>query len=432
MAPKVLVILGTTAVGKTKLSLELASALGAEIVSADSMQVYRGLDIASAKATKEEQGVAQHHLLDVVNPEDKFTVLDYRNLACEAIEKISSKGKLAIVVGGTNYYIEALVSNELQLDDRVEGSNDFPSRDNGGSNDFESLQTAYKKLLELDPESANRIHPNDERKIRRYLEICEKHGVPASKLHSEKREIAAANMETLGYDCTFLYLKSDLDVLDERIGKRVDGMVESGILEEVESLYDRIKSKGLPPTYGVLQAIGYKEFSPYLDAKGKNKTEEEVNEILAECLETLKCATRRYARKQIRWIRNKFIAKTNWPIYLLDSSDVALWDANVFAPALSIAKAFLEGSTPQVSPISRDPAVSPDVLRRECDICGGRVILGRASWEAHEKSKAHKRNKKRRAKEGVASDEISLEIKSKKMRLECGQSNAAEGGSEQG
>lgn len=275
---KVLVILGPTAVGKTSVSLDLAQRLGGEIISADSMQVYRGMDIGTAKASSAERQKVVHHLLDVVDPDEPFNVADYVQLAEEVLGDLKSRAKVPLLVGGTGLYIDALLKgflfpdtaadHRIRVELQVQADQD-PAR-------------LYRRLEEVDPLSAKKLHPNDLRRIIRALEVYLRTGEPISSLQ-RKKELGQRPYKPL-----YIGLVRNRPELYARIDLRVDQMIQEGLVEEVEGL---LKKYPRQPT--ALQALGYKEIVEYLEGQ----------DSLAGATERLKRDTRRYAKRQLSWFR---------------------------------------------------------------------------------------------------------------------------------
>lgn len=268
MKERVIAIVGPTAVGKTKLSIALAKALNAEIISGDSAQVYRGLNIGTAKITPEEMEGIPHHLLDLFEPTEQFTVYDFQQLAREKIREINARGKVPLIVGGTGLYIRAALYDYLF----TPGGRDlsFEHQFNHLSN-----EALHALLASYDPEGAQAIHPNNRRRILRKLDILRKGGTFPDQ------------PPRLLYDALIIGLTMDRERLYQRIEQRVDEMVERGLIEEAKALFDR----GILPNI-----IGYKEFIPYFKGEAS----------LMEALATLKKNTRRLAKRQLSFFRNQF------------------------------------------------------------------------------------------------------------------------------
>lgn len=270
---KIICIVGPTGVGKTKLSIELAKKYNGEIINADSTQVFRGLDIATAKVTESEKEGIPHHLFDIKDITEDYTVYDYQIDSRKCIEDIISRGKTPILVGGTGLYIKACLYDYKFNNESIR--NDYSKYTN---------QELYDKLLSIDP-SCN-IHINNRQRIERALDYFYSNEEPIS--NKEKTD-------KLLYDVVFIGLTTDRDNLYDRINKRVDSMVDSGLIEESKKIYDsNIRTKA------VLTPIGYKELFPYFDKE----------ESLDNCLDLIKQRSRRYAKRQYTWFNNQM--NINW------------------------------------------------------------------------------------------------------------------------
>ncbi|KAM7349301.1 tRNA dimethylallyltransferase [Cochliomyia hominivorax] len=505
-----IVILGSTGTGKTKLSLELAERFGGEIISADSMQVYANLDIVTAKATKEEQSRAKHHLLDVATPNEPFTVVHFRNKALPIIESLLAQSKCPIVVGGTNYYIESLLWDILVSPTNCDGIDDVPKTptpsesanvknfiDTSCSNIVATMsgnventsfipveemlimssELLHNHLRNIDPETANRIHPNNKRKIMRAIEYYQQTGQTLSSKLKEQRQQPGGNRlgGPLRYPHTILlWLRCNQDILNQRLDKRVDAMLEQGLLNEIRAFHNEhnvnksvsgnTKTTGTPKTTttttslpsslytkGVLQTIGFKEFIPYLEQFNaandqkietylkanayKMPTEEQfktyagsINEpnptlsnnadvsiaadagnetkdhlppgldVLNSCLNELKLVTRRYSKKQIKWINNRFLASRDRQVpdlYELDTSDVSQWQQRVYEPAVTIIDCYRNGQICEIEPMKKRQhpgAGLNEETSNFCTICE-RHFIGEYQWQLHLKSNKHKKRK---------------------------------------
>lgn len=277
---KVAVIIGPTAVGKTKLSIDLAKALNGEIISGDSMQIYRTMDIGTAKVTKAEMDGIPHYMIDIKNPEDSFSVAEFQERVRKHIREITERGKLPIIVGGTGLYIQSVLFDYQFTDD----AGDVIYREQMEKLALErGVEYVHKKLQEVDPESAERIHANNARRVIRALEIFHMTGEKMSD-QIEKQE------KELLYDVSLIGLTMDREMLYDRINLRVDLMMEQGLLEEVEGLYNR----GIRDCQSI-QAIGYKEIYDYFENRAS----------LEDAVSQLKTNSRRYAKRQLTWFRNK-------------------------------------------------------------------------------------------------------------------------------
>ena len=281
MPPKVVVITGPTATGKTKLAVALAHEFDGEIVSADSMQLYRRMDIGTAKVTPEETEGVPHHMIDLAEPDESYSVARYVEDAARCIDDILARGKLPIIAGGTNLYIDSLISGR-----------DFAENESDGSLRAE-LDSQYdelggEKMLELlrefDPERAARLHPSDRRRIIRAIEVYRLTGKTITQHDLETKQLPPR------YDAAYIALDfEDRAKLYERIDARVDIMVEQGLFDEVRALID----SGLSSSCTAMQAIGYKEPAAYF--RGEISKD--------EAIELIKRESHRYAKRQLTWLR---------------------------------------------------------------------------------------------------------------------------------
>ena len=270
---KIIVIVGPTGVGKTKLSIELAKKLNGEIINADSTQVFKGMDIATAKVTEEEKNGINHHLFDIKEITDNYTVFDYQKDCRLKIEEIIEKNKTPILVGGTGLYIKAaLYDYKFEEEKDINNYDEFTNKE------------LYNKLLQIDPNTL--IHKNNRKRVIRALNYYDN----TNNTLSDKEKT-----DKLLYDVIFIGLTTDREILYDRINKRVDIMLENGLLEEAKRIYDtNIRSKA------VLTPIGYKELFEYFDGKSS----------LEESIELIKQRSRRYAKRQYTW--NNHQIPVNW------------------------------------------------------------------------------------------------------------------------
>jgi tRNA dimethylallyltransferase len=280
--PPLIVIAGPTAVGKTECAIWIAQQLNAEIISADSMQVYRYLDIGTAKPSLEQQQAVRHHLIDVVEPDSDFSVSDYKTLFDETVPALMARGKLPLVTGGTGLYIRAclrsfLDGNPVQPNWELRNSLNLKAEAQGSS-------FLHQQLARVDPEAARRIHPNDLRRIIRALEVYEVLGEPISKLQIQQKNESP-------YHVLYIFLDRERAELYQRIEARVDEMLGQGLLKEVESLLERGYRSDLKP----LQSLGYRQMIAYL--QGQYSWETAVAAIKQE--------TRNYAKRQLTWFRKE-------------------------------------------------------------------------------------------------------------------------------
>ncbi len=272
-----LVVAGPTGVGKTEIGLEIAESFEAEIVSADSVQVYRGMDIGSAKPTREEQARVPHHVIDVAEPDEAFSAGRYAELAAVAIADITGRGKRPLLVGGSGLYLRAL------LEGLVTGASADPEvrRRIGERLAREGLAVVRARLEEVDPASAARIHANDAYRMTRALEVFELTGEPLSELQEHQRRLPPV------YDARWLGLTEERPVLYDRIEARCDRMIAAGFLEEIH----RLREKGFGLDLRPLRSLGYRQMGDV--ARGE--------QTLLQALDEMKKETRRYAKRQLTW-----------------------------------------------------------------------------------------------------------------------------------
>ena len=281
---KAIALCGPTASGKTRLSLEIAKRLSCEIISSDSMQIYTGMDIGTAKATKSERLEVRHHLIDFLSPSESYSTECYRRDALAAAHDIVSRGKIPLFVGGTGLYIDTLLRAEQS--NVPESDTEFRDKILKELKTQEDIHALWERLRECDPVSAEKIHENNVRRVIRAIEIYEKCGIPKSRLDELSRERAK--------DIDILVIALDFherENLYARIDARVDVMMKEGLLDEVKSLYDAGLLSGANTAS---QAIGYKELVSYL--RGKSE--------LSDSLELIKQSSRRYAKRQLTWFRH--------------------------------------------------------------------------------------------------------------------------------
>lgn len=282
-----IIIAGPTASGKTKISIELAKRLNGEIVNADSMQVYKDLNVGTAKATKAEMENIPHHMLDVVNMFEDFTVSDYRNMAMPIIKDIISRNKTPIIVGGTGFYINSLLFNmdygNSSKDDSIREKYENLAKEYGN-------EYVYNILKSIDEDTAKKLHANDLKRVIRAIEIYETTGNKKSAMQNTMQ-----TFET-GLNPLIIGLNMDREKLYSRINQRVDIMIEDGLIEEVKNLVDN----GLNDSYQSMSGIGYKEIYSFLN----NQISKE------EAIELIKKNTRNYAKRQITWFKK--VPTLNW------------------------------------------------------------------------------------------------------------------------
>lgn len=275
-----IIVAGPTASGKTALAIELARHLDGEIVNADSMQIYKYMDIGTAKPTKEERAAAVHHLIDFLEPDESYSVADYARDAHEVIADITSRGKIPVMCGGTGLYINAVADDvtfgEVETDYALREELKKIAEEKGG-------EYLIEMLREFDPVSAERLHPNNLKRVIRAIEFYRLTGVPISEHQAETKRKKSR------YDPLIMCIEWERETLYERINRRVDMMFDAGLIDEVK----RLREMGFTRELNSMQGIGYKEVMDYLDGAAS----------LDETKEIIKQSSRRYAKRQMTWFR---------------------------------------------------------------------------------------------------------------------------------
>ncbi len=291
MPPKILVIVGPTASGKTRMAVELAQRHNGEVISADSMQIYRTMDIGTAKPTKEEMGGIPHHMIDVADPEEDFSVARYVEMAARCVDDVLERGKLPIVAGGTGLYIDSLLSGRtfapFSPDIALRGELERELEEKGG-------QAMLEALAQVDPEAAQRLHPNDHKRIIRALEVYRSTGKTITQ-HNRETQAIPPRYNALTIGLAF----QDRQAMWRRIDQRVDEMVAAGLEDEVR----RLLTSGISPKCTAMQAIGYKEFTQALSGEM----------TWQEAADVVKLRSRQYAKRQLTWFgRNPNTRWVRW------------------------------------------------------------------------------------------------------------------------
>lgn len=309
MKQPLLVLTGPTAVGKTKLSIALARAVGGEIISADSMQVYRHMDIGSAKIKKEEMRGIPHHLIDVLEPTEDFHIVLFQKMAKEAMAEIYSRGHIPILTGGTGFYIQA-VTRDIDFTEA--------EQEDGYRKELETLalsqgsEVLHRMLQTVDPKSAEEIHPNNVKRVIRALEFYHQNGAPISS-HNETQK-----QQTSPYNLAYFVLNAPRQLLYERIEARVDEMLSEGLVKEVQKLQGMGCSRGMIS----MQGLGYKEILSYLEGECS----------LEEAVRILKRDTRHFAKRQLTWFRRE--PEVIW----LDKEKFEFNDEKILSHMLDVCK----------------------------------------------------------------------------------------------
>ena len=280
--PPLIILTGPTAVGKTDLSIALAKKIGGEIISADSMQVYRHMDIGSAKIMPEQMDGIPHHLIDILDPTQEFNVVSFQQLARQAMDGIYERGHIPIVTGGTGFYIQALLY-DIDFTDNDEDT--ALRRDLEEIAETQGNEALYDRLKQIDPESCEMIHANNIKRVIRAIEFYEKTGMKISEHNKAQRQNSSP------YNFAYFVLNDDRDKLYDRIEARVDMMMEQGLVEEVR----RLSAMGCTSKMVSMQGLGYKEILAYLDG----------DITLGEAVYLIKRDTRHFAKRQLTWFRRE-------------------------------------------------------------------------------------------------------------------------------
>ncbi len=279
MKNKLVAIAGPTASGKTALAIEIAKRFSGEVISCDSMQIYKGMDIGTAKPDEDEKCGILHHMIDIIEPSQKFSVADFAEMARACIDDCISRGRLPILAGGTGLYMDSVLNNTDFAD--FKSDPEF-RKEMQALAETEGNEALHKILRQKDPEAAEKIHPNNVRRVIRALEVCKVTGKTFTLVNEESKREALFDALVFGID-------TDRETLYKRIDKRVDVMMEKGLLDEVKALCEN----GVGKDTTAMQAIGYKELLEYIDGK----------EPLLDAVEKIKQESRRYAKRQLTWFR---------------------------------------------------------------------------------------------------------------------------------
>lgn len=395
---KVIVVAGTTGVGKSQLSIQLAKKYNGEVINSDSMQVYRDIPIITNKHPIEEREGVVHHVMNHVGWDEEYFLHRFEDECLTVIDDIHKRNKIPIIVGGTHYYLQVLFNKHI--DASIENSGDDNTSkltqkqkdllDSGDDN------LVYKTLSIVDPQIAKKFHPNDNRRVRRMLEIY-------YLTHKKPSELFQKQEVKLKFDTLFYWIYSEPKALDQRLDARVDTMLESGGMEEIKELFKYYQEHKMTPEKcenGVWQVIGFKEFLPWL------LNPESVT--LQECIERMKIRTRQYAKRQVKWIRKMLIPDIKGDIYLLNATNLDNWQETVSKRAFEIGDQFMNSSTitfPHAPKeleqlISKEETVGRKLNDWEnftCETCRDHdnkplICIGEKNWQIHLKSKRHRSN----------------------------------------
>ncbi|KAJ1655913.1 tRNA dimethylallyltransferase, mitochondrial [Dispira simplex] len=452
MLKNVIAVIGSTGVGKSKLAVELAKSLHGEIINADAMQIYKGFNIITNKVTETEKENIPHHILDCVDIDQEYTVVDFEQATLRAIADIHARNKLPILVGGTHYYVQAVLWRQSLVaspDSQSRSPSPLPNSSSVNPTfgyDVTQLQQMdntglYRLLQRVDPTMAQMWHPNDRRKLLRSLEVYTQTGRRHSEWIRESQRSTAEEQRLRFRTCIF-WVHAHAQNLNPRLDQRVDDMVRRGLYQEIRTLLtyrnqsDPENAQTLPGdwgdyTRGIKQAIGLKEFEPLfqqLDRLGiQDPAHPKVTALRDECLERMKIATRQYAKRQRSWIKNQMIplylaqqpsrpsATGEVPsagFYLLDVNRLDQWHQLVGQQGIDIARQFVQGKTELPDPVVvyseaaqyLDPKTEDPYGRdidqwkkyrcfecSEASITGEVFLNGPKEWEEHQRSRRHRR-----------------------------------------
>ncbi|OQR66635.1 tRNA dimethylallyltransferase [Tropilaelaps mercedesae] len=412
------VVLGSTGVGKSQLAIEIAKKFDGEVISADSMQtswsrsvvrwtsqllrfsaiqVYKGLDIITNKVTTEEMCGVRHHMFDFLDPLKEFTVVDFRNRALPILEELRRCGKMAVVVGGTNYYIESLLWETLvtSYGDGPKRNEKLVTEENKSCFPGKSTESLYAYLQDIDPARAGMIHPNDRRKIERSLQVFKQEKTPQSKIFNDQRQRGGILGGPLRYkDVIMFWIQCQQDVLEARIDARVDRMMEQGLINELLNFhtdYNARRGTSGDYTQGIFQSIGFKEFHSYLIASTDERESKAGKKMFDHSLWLMKQVTKRYSKYQKKWINKRFLGEPDRevpPIYGLDATNLEEWNENVRDTAFKILDDLLAGREPRVKALEKIDVVRSREGIFTCDVCNV-TCVGKISFNVHMTSKRH-------------------------------------------
>lgn len=395
------------------------------------MQMYKGLPVITNKMPKTERNGIPHHLIDFIGPEEKpWTVAEFVKESCHVIDQIRSRGKLPIIVGGTHYYTHALLFKNATLTSEVENDGSPDLSDDELEKRWPILSQPTEEILlklkEVDPDMAARWHPNDRRKIQRSLQIWLTSGRRASEIyadqhqhrHSAKGDAEPGGLEGSGDDAErlrfptlLLWLEAQDSVLKERLNSRVDAMVQDGLIEEARGLLqlkDKLSHDGISvdTSKGIWVSIGFKEMEPYLNDQGSKIDSKRYSPKVQEAFESVKAGTRRYAKRQNRYIRIRLAdalkdAEQLDKLFLLDGTSLDQWESLVLAPSTTLVDSFLKGeqlpAPGSLSPLAKhmseailDGKNGAQRLARTCEICQ-KILMTNKEWLGHLSSRGHKK-----------------------------------------
>lgn len=401
MAKNVVCIIGTTGVGKSQLSIHLAKAFNGEVINADSMQMYKGVPQITNKHPIEERLGVRHHVMDHTLWSEAYHIHRFQKECQQAIEAVD----LPIIVGGTHYYLQSVLFNAKTIT-TVKKTEELNEEQKMVLECGDS-QRIWDELNRLDPKVSQKFHPNDTRRVSRALELIYLSEQKTSDVYQKQREeIEKGGL--LKYNVLFIWVYCQLETLDKRLDARVDKMFNNGAIDELNELFVAYKDAE-DKTAGVWQVIGFKEFLPYLEAHGPIKAsfEELQNDReFVACLDEMKLRTRRYARRQIKWIRSQLIpeVQNESKVMVLDATNLSAFSDNVEARGLEMARQFMAGEVTMdqiPASLSGEKLVAKDKQQMKwehhtCDVCkdseGKPMVFVGDQIQLHLNGRKHKLN----------------------------------------
>ncbi|CAI4232120.1 unnamed protein product [Auanema sp. JU1783] len=396
----VIFVIGCTGTGKSDLAVAIAKKYGGEVISADSMQIYQGLDIATNKITDDEMQGVPHHLMSFVNPcTSNFNVQQFREMGLQAIKEIQERGNIPVIAGGTTYYVESLLFQDNFIPTQVppDHNEDLKVLGKLSNTTLYSLlkEVSYRVLplfdelvVQIDPKSAESLHPNNRARVLRAIEIFKLTGKRKSEHLDDQKKAEGVKVR---YDDTLVIsLDAALGVLDERLNKRVEKMKYNGLKQEICLFYENNKKHLDTMDYGIMQCIGLKEFIPFLKLETRQRNSKVGDSLLEQGCEEVKLHTRQYSRKQRSWVRSRLISrqsnnKESFSFTWLDTSDKDTF----IEGGLKHVERWMNGEDFNETNDKETESVDDSNMTihcAECDI----LISGKNNWEKHVGGKKHK------------------------------------------
>ncbi|KAE9552621.1 hypothetical protein FO519_004169 [Halicephalobus sp. NKZ332] len=405
------VVSGCTGTGKSDLAIAIAKRFGGDVISADSMQIYKGLDIVTNKVTEEEMDGVKHHLMSFYDPTmAEYNVHEFKSSVLEIVEDLWKEGKLPVIAGGTQYYVEGVIyKGNLVDEDEAQAKKNPEIRE---ALEKMSNEELYAKLKEVDPESAQLVHKNNRSRVLRSVEICLLTGRKKSDIVEEQKKTDFD--DGLRFKNTLLIsIDADPKILDERLRKRIDKMISRGLEKELIEFYDTYRES--LKTHGILQSIGLKEFLSFLELSEEGRKSEEGKKLFEKGAEALTLHTIQYAKRQRRWLKSRFLTRQGTrelpQIVGFDSSKADKFFSDLVPMAIEIVERFLKEEDLKTEDFPKefvnDPLerISEEELRKlghskrvnsvfNCTTCNIDVH-GEEAWKNHLVGRKHKRNSKK-------------------------------------